>query len=77
MTEMADKRATGAPDKYTTDLSPGECKDRCSNDTKCVTAMYQSSGYCYIYDNKPQLTTSTGDTVFMKVVKLVIGSTGI
>ena len=72
---MADKTATGAPDEYNTDLSPGECKDWCSNDTKCVTATYQSnSGYCYIYYTRPPLTTVTGDTVFMKVV---IGSTGI
>ena len=65
MTEMADKSAEGASDNYTTDLSPGECKDWCSNDTKCVAAMW-SSGYCFIYYNKPTLHPSTSYTVFMK-----------
>ena len=66
MTEVAGKRAAGASDNYTTDLSPGECKDWCRNDTMCVAAMW-SSGYCFIYYNKPTLTTtSTGDSVFMK-----------
>ena len=68
MIEMADKGAMGAPYDYKTDLSLGECKDLCSNDNKCVTAMYQSSGYCFIYYHKPTLTTSTGYTVFLKVV---------
>ena len=70
---MAGKRATGAPDGYQTDLSLGECKDWCSNDTKCVTAMYDLNGYCLMYYNKPVLSSSTSYTVFMK---MAITSTG-
>ena len=74
MTEVADNTATGAPYDYKSDLSLGECKDLCSNDNKCVTAMYQSSGgYCFSYDNKPTLSMYTGNTVFIKVM---IASTG-
>ena len=65
--EISDKSATGAPDNYTSHVQDkNKCKDWCNDYTKCVAAMYQPSGACYIYYSKPSLSTAQGNTVFMK-----------
>ena len=67
--EKSGKQAEGAPDDSKADVTEGECKELCSNDTQCVAAMYQTiqaSGACFIYYRKISVAKQSGHTVFMK-----------
>ena len=69
LTETAATEAQGASDNYTDNISEGNCKEWCSNATRCVSAMYQKnkdSGICFIYYKKPKTGGNDGSKVFMK-----------
>ena len=67
--ESAATEAQGASNNFTANISEGNCKEWCSNETKCVSAMYQQTkdgGICFIYYKKPKTGGKNGFTVFMK-----------
>ena len=69
MIEKPDTEASGASNNYKKNISEGNCKEWCSNETRCVSAMYQQSkdnGICFIYYKKPQTAGKNGYKVFMK-----------
>ena len=69
LTETTGKEIQVASDDSKTDITEGECKEWCSNDTQCVAAMYQmtqASSTCFIYKHKINVATESGSTVFEK-----------